>query len=160
MRRRCNNANSNDYKDYGGRGISVCAKWDIFEGFLEDMGESPSDLELDRIDNNGNYTKENCRWITHKEQCNNRRKPKITKEVIRKCRWCGKIFKACNSRAIYCDALCRARNNGIGLTYRKTCLNCGMIFVTRTKKKIYCDNKCKSTLNGKKRTQNRIDALK
>lgn len=77
MRNRCSNKNNNDYKHYGGRGISVCGGWLKFENFFEDMGEAPIGLELDRIDNNQGYFKENCRWVTHKENCNNRRNKKV-----------------------------------------------------------------------------------
>lgn len=61
------------YKYYGGRNISICKRWLKFENFLEDMGEKPNKKSLDRINNNKGYYKENCKWSTHKEQCNNRR---------------------------------------------------------------------------------------
>ena len=78
MKKRCNNRNNPDYHSYGGRGIKYCPKWERFEGFWEDMKDGySSDLTLDRIDVNGDYCKENCRWITLKEQENNRTNNKI-----------------------------------------------------------------------------------
>ena len=77
MKQRCNNPNSTYYTCYGGRGITVCDAWNkSFEAFFADMGEAPEGYDLDRIDNNRGYSKENCRWVTHKENCNNRRDTK------------------------------------------------------------------------------------
>lgn len=73
MFQRCNNPKNTKYSDYGGRGIKICDRWGKFENFLEDMGECPKDRTLDRKDVNGNYTPENCRWATWKEQCRNKR---------------------------------------------------------------------------------------
>ena len=74
MRDRCYNKNNPGYAMYGGRGIVVCDEWKTsFPNFLADMGDQPAGLELDRIDNDGIYTKSNCQWSTPKEQCRNRR---------------------------------------------------------------------------------------
>jgi hypothetical protein len=75
MRGRCKNKRNTSYSEYGGRGISVCKEWDIsFEKFYLDMGPRPSAKHsLDRIDNDGNYTKENCRWATREIQSRNTR---------------------------------------------------------------------------------------
>lgn len=73
---RCYHITCPNYKNYGARGIKVCDSWHIFENFYKDMGDQPKGLQIDRIDNNGNYYKENCRWVTPKENSNNRRKAK------------------------------------------------------------------------------------
>lgn len=75
MHARCTNPNAQGWKNYGGRGITVCPEWKVFENFLRDMGECPPGKSIDRYPNNdGNYAPGNCRWATNKEQAENKRK--------------------------------------------------------------------------------------
>jgi hypothetical protein len=75
MLQRCLNPNSDNYRWYGGRGITICLEWiDSFDAFLADMGERPTGMTLDRINPDGNYEPGNVRWATPKEQARNRRR--------------------------------------------------------------------------------------
>ena len=75
MRQRCSNPRNKDYRHYGGRGITVCDRWAVFENFLADMGERPGPgYSIDRVDNDQGYFPENCRWATQSEQVRNSRR--------------------------------------------------------------------------------------
>lgn len=71
MRSRCYNPNDKRYSRYGGRGIQVCTEWDDFSTFLRDMGERPTGMTLERVDNDLGYCKQNCRWASRQEQNHN-----------------------------------------------------------------------------------------
>lgn len=83
IKQRCNNPNNDAYKNYGGRGITVCNRWlSSFENFLSDIGKRPfQNAQIDRVDNNGNYEPTNCRWTTAKENTRNRRSTKINIDI-------------------------------------------------------------------------------
>lgn len=79
MKQRCNNKSNRSYKNYGGRGITICDEWESdFINFYNDMKKGYADnLSIDRIDNNNGYSKYNCRWSTQSEQMNNTRRNRL-----------------------------------------------------------------------------------
>jgi hypothetical protein len=79
MRKRCYWPKHHGYQNWGARGIKVCGRWrSSFWNFVEDMGERPAGMVLDRIDNDGDYEPGNCRWATHSQSQENRRPPRRT----------------------------------------------------------------------------------
>lgn len=93
MRQRCKNPNYSGYHKYGGRGISVCERWDSFKNFFEDMGPKPTpEHQIERLNNDGNYEPSNCVWKTRSEQARNtRRTVRVTINGVTKCLkdWCS-----------------------------------------------------------------------
>lgn len=78
MRNRCLNPRHHTFKNYGGRGISICKRWDSFTRFLKDLGSSPSHKHsIDRINNNGDYKPSNCRWADRSTQMKNKRNSRM-----------------------------------------------------------------------------------
>jgi len=100
MRDRCKNTANESYHNYGGRGITVCERWEKFENFYSDMGERPKGLTLERIDNNKGYSPDNCKWATHKEQANNSRHNVIINykgQRLIMAQWAREIGIKCNT---------------------------------------------------------------
>ena len=92
MKTRCLNPNNSGYKYYGGRGIKICERWMDFRNFYLDMGDKPKDMQLDRINNNGNYEPNNCRWVTSAENNQNQRTTKLNAIKVREIRRVYPIF--------------------------------------------------------------------
>src|SRR5690349_19207315 len=94
MRYRCTNPNNDSFYKYGERGITVCERWEAaFSNFLDDMGEPPPGMSLDRIDPDGNYEPKNCRWATEWQQFINRRVKRDSADTPERKAW--ELDQAC-----------------------------------------------------------------
>jgi hypothetical protein len=131
MRSRCKYPSQPHYKDYGGRGITTCERWETFENFLADMGPRPSSKHsIDRINPEGNYEPTNCRWATSREQSNNRRSNRLitawgrTRTIAKWAREVGIARKTIAYRLLRGwkpeDALTRPPRNSRVITVRET----------------------------------------
>lgn len=95
---RCINKNNKDYNSYGGRGIKVYSPWNKFENFVNNMGEKPPGMEIDRIDPDGNYEPSNCRWASRQQNVNNRRMSALNRDkyvlvcLSKLCKSCCKLI--------------------------------------------------------------------
>ena len=135
MRQRCNNQNDASFKYYGGRGIKICERWDDFKNFIADMGCAPINLQIDRIDNDKGYYKENCRWATVKEQQNNkssnltpqekevRHQIKLAKNLKRSRFLCVKCNEYKMKKDFYKNKR-RLKNGNLIVETRSKCKNC------------------------------------
>ena len=132
IKARCLNPTDKAFKNYGGRGITVCDKWINFLGFYEDMGLRPEGLEIDRIDNNAGYSKENCKWVTRKENSNNRRNTPKDIDIVGKTYGEWFVIKPIEDKPRYYLCRCSCGLERIqwvfSLLYEKSksCKSCGI----------------------------------
>jgi hypothetical protein len=136
MRQRCTNPNAPHYGCYGGRGIKVCERWQLYENFLSDMGERPTGLSIDRVNNDGDYEPSNCRWATKQEQVENTRSNRtltLNGETLTLSAWARRLGwppVTIHNRLLRGwsveDALTKPRNPS-GTLAPKPCRHCGLL---------------------------------
>lgn len=157
MRSRCMCKSHPRFADWGGRGIKVCKRWDDFALFVKDMGERPEGHSLDRIDNNGDYCPENCKWSTVSEQNKNQRVRKDSESGIKgikktKSGYSVRIYRDLKAiqLGVYekLDDAIRAYNTGVNSQKTRSNNKTGLIGVCKNKSGsysayIYVDGKTK-----------------
>ena len=161
IKNRCYCRNSSDYKNYGGRGITVCDEWlhdfkkfydwAIENGYKDEKGDNGINiLTLDRIDVNGNYEPSNCRWVTNKIQAKNKRTTMTDEERFKVCPICGKKFKVLKRNekktcSYKCGFIFREQNKTKPKFKTSKCPICGKEFRKRKykgKDQKYCSTRC------------------
>lgn len=165
MRYRCNNPKNKSYYRYGGRGIKVCDEWNqsfvtfyewaMSHGYIEDIADSGRNrLSIDRIDNNGDYSPDNCRWADDYVQSHNKRDSLTEEEKTCICPVCNKTFyKAQRAERITCSRTCARKyyyiNHPNTKDYEKICPVCGKIFLAKDhyEKRVCCSYKCSNAQN-------------
>ena len=163
LRQRCENPNDKSYKNYGGRGIHFCNEWRDFENFYnwsinngykyEPIESGKNKWSIDRIDNDGNYEPNNCRWATDTIQSQNKQHSIRDDERVKKCIICGnpfrikqrnKVNKTCSKK---CSLIQRKieHQEKTKYMYKKECPVCHKVFEDRSghfKRSIFCSKKC------------------
>ncbi len=144
MKSRCNNPAHPQFKYWGGKGVTVCERWnDNFNNFLLDMGERPSrEMTLDRINGAGNYEPGNCRWATKKEQRDNTCERYDSKKP-KDCLICHTLFVGKDKRSKFCGLKCSSISQNTKV--QKSCTTCKKEFFikkSRENRKPYCSKEC------------------